>query len=387
MEDALRILLVSDDETVHHPIQNALAENYQLQLIDPEDVIREINRNVQDIVIFVQPQSDTEVEIIDHIKRVNPGTLVIFIAKAADFNLLRSVTKAGTAEFFVYPDEIGTFISRFPTIYKNYEAQKNKQQDTSVTLRSGRGEIITFYSGNGGVGKSILAATFAQTLKLETNAEVLLLDLNFQLGGIETMLSIQSNRSIADLAPVIDELNENHIRNVSQKLHPSRLEVLISPCDAEVAEKITEEFIAKLLRTCRRSFDFVIVDIPAYINLHVVTALEESDHIYYVLTPTTASLTVLKHFENIAVRLGIELPSKTSVLLNKAGKENEISEKDLKDVLNFPITAVIYSDNKGLQPYINKGEPVRKEVKDKRLIPFAKDVRKWAFSYLHEKNG
>ena len=57
---------------------------------------------------------------------------------------------------------------------------------------------------------------FAQTMKLETTAEVILIDLNGQYGGVETMFSIESNRSLADLIPVIGELNESHIRNVSK---------------------------------------------------------------------------------------------------------------------------------------------------------------------------
>ncbi|GAE46654.1 AAA family ATPase [Mesobacillus boroniphilus] len=337
---------------------------------------------MQDIVVFVQADGDIEVESIQYIKSVSPSTLVIFIARESDFAQLRNITKAGASEFFVYPEEHGLFVSRFPSIYQNYELQKLKQDNSISSFTGGRGKILTIFSGNGGSGKSNLAAALAQTIKLDSTAEVILIDLNLQFGGIETLLSIQSNRSIADLTPVINELNESHIRNVSQKLESSKLEVLISPCDAETAETITEEFVAKLLRTCRRSFDFVIIDLPAYMNSNVVTALEESDKIYYVLTPDTPGLKVLKQFEELVVRLGMELPSRTEIVLNKMAKENEIQEKDLKDFLRFPVAATVRLDIKGLQPFINKGEPVRKAPKEKRLVPFAKDVRKLAVSVL-----
>jgi pilus assembly protein CpaE len=382
MEPNLKILLVSDDEIIHNQILNAISGSYTVQLINTGDVVREVNRDVQDIVIFVQPESDIAVESIQYIKSVSPSTLVIFIAKGSDFTQLRNITKAGATEFFVYPEEHSLFVSRFPTIFQNYEIQKIKKDAIFTSFTGGRGQIFSIFSGNGGSGKSNLASALAQTIKLDSTAEVILIDLNLQFGGIETLLSIQSNRSIVDLAPVINELNESHIRNVSQKLESSKLDVLISPCDAEAAETITEEFVAKLLRTCRRSFDFVIVDLPSYINSQVVTALEESDQIFYVLTPDTPALKVLKQFEELAVRLGIELPSRTSIILNKTGKENEIQEKDLKSVLRFPIAASVRFDHKGLQPFLNKGEPVRKTAKEKRLIPFAKDVKKWALSVL-----
>ncbi|MBM4763242.1 AAA family ATPase [Bacillus sp. B15-48] len=382
MQSTLKILLISDDEVIHNQILNALTGSYAVQLIRTRDIVREINRDVQDIVIFVQPESDIAVESIQYIKTTNPSTLVIFIANETDFTLLRSITKAGATEFFVYPDEHSLFISRVPTIFQNYENNKLKQSESIHSFAKGRGQIFSVFSGSGGSGKSCLAATLAQTIKVETTAEVILIDLNLQFGGIETLLSIQSNRSIADLAPVINELNEGHIRNVSQKLDSSKLEILISPCDAEAAESITDEFIAKLLRTCRRSFDFVIVDLPSYINGQVVTSLEESDRIFYVLTPDTPALKVLKQFEEISIRLGIELSSRTSIILNKVGKDNEIQAKDLKDTLMFPIAAPIRLDYKGLQPYVNKGEPVRKMKKERRLIPFAKDVKKWGISLL-----
>lgn len=321
-------------------------------------------------------------ENIQFIKTASPSTLVIFIAKTSDFTLLRSITKAGATEFFVFPEEQGVFAAKLPTIIKNYELNKDNQDTTFSTFVRGSGQIISFFSGSGGTGKTVLASTFAQTLKLESTAEVILIDLNLQFGGIETVISINSNRSIADLAPVIRELNEGHIRNVSQTESFSKMDVLISPCDAEVAETLSEDFITKLLRTCRRSFDFVIIDLPSFINNQVVTALEESDKIYYVLVPDTPSLKVLKQFEELSIRLGIELKSRMSIILNHVGKENEVQEKDLKDIVRFPIEAKIRRDIKGLQPFVNKGEPVRKMAKERRLIPFAKDIRKWAHSVL-----
>ncbi|MGG3855789.1 AAA family ATPase [Caldifermentibacillus hisashii] len=382
MEDNVKLLLVSDDEIIQNQILNIIGEHIQTQIVNPVDVVREINREAKDIVIFIQPTNDIAVENIHFIKTASPSTLVIFIAKTSDFTLLRSITKAGATEFFVFPEEQGVFAAKLPTIIKNYELNKDNQDTTFSTFVRGSGQIISFFSGSGGTGKTVLASTFAQTLKLESTAEVILIDLNLQFGGIETVISINSNRSIADLAPVIRELNEGHIRNVSQTESFSKMDVLISPCDAEVAETLSEDFITKLLRTCRRSFDFVIIDLPSFINNQVVTALEESDKIYYVLVPDTPSLKVLKQFEELSIRLGIELKSRMSIILNHVGKENEVQEKDLKDIVRFPIEAKIRRDIKGLQPFVNKGEPVRKMAKERRLIPFAKDIRKWAHSVL-----
>lgn len=390
METNVNILIVCDLETETTQL-NTIAENHSNTVTTARmsEVIREMNRETRDVVIVAHDDSGSAFEAVQSIRMVNPACLILFVAWRTDFGMLRSIMRAGADEFFVFPEETSLFASRFSTILKNYELKKNTIQENSptasVSFARGRGELFSFYSGKGGSGRSLIAATFAQTLKLESTAEVILIDLNTQYGGIETIFSIESNRSFVDLMPVVAELNEIHIRNVSETQTDSKLEILISPSDAEVAETIDEDFIARLLRTCRQSFDYVIIDLPPHLNSQVVTAMEESDKVYYVLVPETPALKIMKKFEDVSSRLGIHLVGRMEVVLNQLSKENEVQYKDLKNVLRFPIAASIRRDVKGLQPFINKGEPVRKVTKERRLIPFAKDIRAFSREVLKQK--
>ncbi|RCW65846.1 AAA family ATPase [Saliterribacillus persicus] len=382
MEKNLDILIVSEEEAITNQLLNALDQEENLiTVIQNDDVSREVNRQTRDMVILIQSNKDYIVDQVQYIKSINPNTYVIFLATDSDINVLRSVMRAGAEEFFILPDELSLFISRFPTIQKNHQIKVRSEKEQTVTFGKGRGHIFGFYSGKGGTGKSLIASTFAQTIKLESAAEVILIDLDMQYGGIETIMSLETNRSIADLKPVIQELNENHIRNVSQTEKHSKLEILISPCDAEVGEVLDEEFISKLLRTCRRSFDYCILDLPSHINSVSATALEEADKLYYVLLPETTSLKVLKYYEELCERLGINLQGNMEVIINNVAKETELKEKDLKELIRFPIATTIRKDYKGLQSFVNKGEPIRKAQKEK-LIPFAKDIRKFTNAVL-----
>ncbi|WP_343841672.1 AAA family ATPase [Salinibacillus aidingensis] len=385
MDRNLDILLVSEDETITNQLLNSFdRDENTITVVRFEDVSREVNRQTRDIVIMVQSSNDHIVEQIQYIKSINPLTFTIFLATESDINLLRNITRAGAEEFFVLPEELSLFISRFPTIQKSYQMRLDSEKEQPIMFGKGRGQIYSFYSGKGGTGKSLISSTFAQTLKLESAAEVILIDLNLQYGGIETLMSISTNRSIADLKPVIQELNENHIRNVSQTEENSQLEVLISPCDAEVGEQLDEDFISRLLRTCRRSFDYCVIDLPPQMSALTAAAIEESDQIYYVLLPETTSLKVLKNFEEVCERLGIHLQSSLSMIVNQLSKDKELQIKDLKNLLRFPIKTTIRYDYKGLQSFVNKGEVIRKKPKEK-LIPFSKDIRKFVKSVLNPK--
>jgi pilus assembly protein CpaE len=379
METKLNILIVSNNDVLSGQLKT-IAENTEendVMTATLTDAIREMNRETRDIVIMTQSETDLDMEIVELMRQINPLVFIIFIAHQTDFVLLRNMMNAGVDEFFVFPEETSLFTGRFATTIKNYAIKKNSRETgKSFSFGKGRGQIISLYSGKGGSGKTVISSVLAQTLKLESTAEVILIDLNSQYGGIESMFSIESNRSIADLLPVMDELNESHIRNVSKTEQHSKLQILLSPTDAEVAESLSDDFIAKLLRTSRRAFDYVIVDLPTTVTGPVITAMEESDKIFYVLTPDTPSLKILKHYEELSTRIGMNLVGKMEIVLNLTSRENEVQEKDIKNIVRYPITATLRKDIKGLQPFINKGEPVRKVIRERKLIPFAKDVRK-----------
>lgn len=382
----IKILLVSEDKNITGQLQAILSEYTNVDSILYKDLKGELDRIAPDLVFLVQQANDdTSIEAVQYIKTVNPISTVVFISISQDFNLLRSITRAGVSDFFIFPDEVTLLTGRVKSIIQVAADQMKSQEEVAASNQSfkrGRGQIYSFYSGKGGSGRTLISSTFAQTLSLESTAQVLLLDLNLQYGGIETYLSIESNRSLADLTPVINELNENHIRNVAEREKYSKLEVLLSPRDAEVAESLNDEFVTKLLRTCRRSYDFVIVDLPVNMNENTYTALEESDKIYYVLNLDTPSLQVLKQVEQLFRRLGISTEDRFEIVVNQISKDNELNVKDIKNLIPHPIESKINKDFKGLQPFINKGEPIRKESNEKKIIPFAKDIRKWVLSKL-----
>ncbi|MBP2241764.1 pilus assembly protein CpaE [Cytobacillus eiseniae] len=381
------ILLVSDDKQISEQImQQALQMYPNLQQAAPSEVKKEIDRLSPDVVLLVNPDDESGIELVQYIHSEYPNIIIVFIAKQQDFLLLRDASRAGSTDFFILPDELSQFSDRIERILLIAKEQNAKNENSLIApqggLRRGRGQIFSFYSGKGGSGSTLLSSTFAQTLKLESTAQVLFIDMNLQFGGADMYLGIESNRSLADLRPVINELNENHIRNVSEKEPFSKMEILLSPRDAEIAESLNEDFFTKLLRACRRSYDFVIVDLPSTMSANTYVALEEADQIYYVMNLDTPSFQVFKHVEDLFKRLGMDTEGRLQIVVNQKGRENELTPSDVKNFITSPVGAEVRRDIKGVQTFINKGEPLRKATKEKKLIPMAKDIRKWVLSIL-----
>ncbi|MDR7318345.1 AAA family ATPase [Brevibacillus nitrificans] len=384
MNPDTKILVVADYDAIKSMLREALSHYGNVQFTSSREVKKEIDRIAPDVVLIVQPEDGSGVELVQYIQGELPEGLVIFLTERQDFGLLRDIVRAGAIEYIVMPDELALLTDRLEKIAELGEQQQRKKGTASSgkAFVRGRGKVYSFYSGKGGSGRTQLATGFAQALKLESTARVLLIDLNLQYGGVETFFSLDKSRTLADLVPVMNEMNENHIRNVSLRETHSKLEVLASPRDAETAENMSEEFVTRLIRASRRSYDFVIIDLPTYMNELTYTALEESDFIYYVMNLDTPSVQIYRLTEELFRRLRIDTEGRLEVVVNQVGRDNELTVSDLKGLIQAPIAAEISRDHKGIQAAVNLGLPLQREANEKKLIPAAKEIRKWVLTKL-----
>ncbi|WP_421617159.1 AAA family ATPase [Brevibacillus sp. TJ4] len=384
MNADMKILVVTNTDSIREMLHEALASQYSVQFTTSREVKKEIDRIAPDVVLIVQPEDGTGVELVQYIQGELPEGVIIFLTEKQDFALLRDVVRAGAIEYILLPDELALLTDRLEKINELAQHQQRKKGAvaTGKAFVRGRGKVFAFYSGKGGSGRTQLATGFAQALKLESTARVLLIDLNLQYGGVETFFSLDAGRTLADLVPVMNEMNENHIRNVAQRESHSKLEVLVSPRDAETAENMPEDFISRLIRASRRSYDFVILDLPTHMNEITYTALEESDAIYYVMNLDTPSVQTYRLVEELFRKLRIDTEGRLEIVVNQKGRDNELNVADLKGLISTPIAAEISRDHRGVQAAVNQGLPLQRVANEKKLVPAAKDIRKWVLAKL-----
>lgn len=375
MKKIEEIHVLGENDLLYESMKGQLSEAFQLKRVLPQD----LKKHAIQIAIILNTEQESPLDLVQIVLAEHPKANIVFINDRQNFDLLRDLTKFGVTDYFVLPVEEELLKERLNIIIGT---RLENETGSSEVFKRGGGSVFTFYSGKGGSGKSLLSTAFAQTLKLESTAKVLYIDLNLQYGGSETFLGLESNRSIIDLIPVIHELNEHHIRNIAEKEPNSGLEVLVSPRDAEMAEKIDQEFILRLMRASKRSYDFIVVDVPTWMEERVFTALEESERIYYVMNLDTVAIRVLKNVETLYRHLGINTEDRMELVINFAGKENELTKKDVERFVSYPVASEIRRDLKGVQSFMNQGVPLRKESKEKKLTPVAKDIQKWVRSML-----
>ena len=315
-----------------------------------------------------------------------PDALVIYLTEQRDPIKTRDVNRAGVFDILFLPEEIHAL----PDVLNrasNFLENRSERKKETANFSWGRGQVISFYSGKGGSGRSLVSSTLAQTIGLDSNSSVLLVDLNLQFGGVETYLDVEHDRSIADLTPVLHELNDNHIRNVTSVEQHSQAEILISPADAEIGEQITEEHVARLLRSARLYYDYILVDLPTDMNSLSFTALEEADRIFYVMTPDSPAMRVLGTVLELFEKIGVDPQERLELLINRKSRDTELSVKDITRHFPFPVIGELREDAKKVQQLINRGKLLRTSRKERGLSIFARDVQKLALLLLKQQDS
>lgn len=387
MSKDIKLLIVDEDEGHAQEIIGRVANMFPQHMhITPPEVRREIARLEPNIVILQEPHDDSGLQLLHYIANELSGTLVIYLTNHRDPVKARDVNRAGAFDVLFMPDEITALGDVLTRSVKALEVQQKVKSEVSGGFSWGRGQVATFYSGKGGCGRSIIAATLAQTLQMDSNSSVLLVDLNLQYGGVETYLNIDHSRSIYDLTPVLKELNDNHIRNVTAIETTSHMEVLVSPRDAEIAEHLTEEHVQRLLRAARLYYDYILVDLPTEMTAISYAALEEADRMYYVMTPDSPSIRTFGQVMQLFDKIGVDPTERLEIIVNRLRKETELREKDIKQHFSYPIVAELREDGKLVQQSINRGVPLRTSRKEKKSSIFLKDIKKLAGSLLSQQS-
>ncbi|HBI02956.1 MAG TPA: pilus assembly protein CpaE, partial [Paenibacillaceae bacterium] len=333
-----------------------------------------------------EPSHGASPETVSFILSESPGSLVIFLAESRDFSMMREVQRAGVMDIIMIPDEevmLGDVVRRALRLKQEMVSASAAARFFPGTTTKGKGQVVAFYSGKGGVGKSLISGTLAHTLQLDYPYNVLLVDLNLQNGGISPLFGLKENRSIYDLIPVMGELNETHLRNVVARENVSQMDVLVSPSDAEKGEYVTADHIQRLLRVARRYYDYVVVDLPTGMDEKNQMALMEADRIYYISTLDIPSLMVLRQSLDLFRRLNMDTsPEHLIVVFNQIHDRNEIIVNDLKKMEEINYFMTLPSDWKNIQNKLNLTEPIRKQPQEKKISPFAKSIRQLAHALI-----
>ena len=365
----IRVLIVDDIPETRENLRKLLFFESDIEVVgaatNGEEGISMAGELKPDIVLMdINMPGIDGITASEAITQQVPLTQIVMMSVQGEADYLRRSMLAGAREFLIKPfssDELITSIRRV------YELGASRRQampaPTGPTLprpdkerpREELGKVIAIFSSKGGTGCSSVAVNLAIALRQSQNAQVALVDGSLQFGDVAVLLNLQATRTIADLAPHVDEMDQDMLNNVLVP-HSSGIKALLAPPRPEMADLVAPGVMNAVLGKLRHLYNYVVVDTWSSLHDITLTILDAADRIILITTPDIPSIYNTKLFFEVTEAL--EYPTGKAILvLNKADRRTNIRAEDIQASIKYPVSCQLPLDERVATTAANQGVP------------------------------
>lgn len=224
-------------------------------------------------------------------------------------------------------------------------------------------KVVVITSGKGGVGKTTSSASFATGLALR-GYKTAVLDFDVGLRNLDLIMGCE-RRVVYDFVNVI-----NKEATLTQALiKDKRIDNLYVLPASQTRDKdaLTKEGVERVLNELKKTFDYIVCDSPAGIEMGALMALYFADEAIVVTNPEVSSVRdsdrILGILQSKSKRAEEGLaPVKEHLLITRYSPKRVasgemLSVEDVQEILRVPLIGVIPESEHVLQAS-NAGSPV-----------------------------
>lgn len=341
-----RISVVASAEHIGHLRSQAACEwlgNAQFVALDAGEVFDPASLSGCDVaVVEIDPSSQASLTRIRQIKQYDPDLPLAVAIASGDVATVRTLVKAGVDDVVALPLDAEEILQTVVAIIE----VKTERSAGSARLAP----VIAVCRAMGGCGATSVATHLAAALadRNAPQANVCILDLDLQYGRVAEAVGLTPRRTLDDLLTAGNRLDAAFLRSVVVS-HPAGFAVVGAPTDIGPIEAVDIDVISSVLRTARREFDYVIIDMPSDITNWGLSVISSADQILMVVEPKVAAIRQARRRLDLFRNLGLDLRL-VSIVLNKAENRmfGSISTAAVEEALHRPIDLCIRDDSKTL---------------------------------------
>lgn len=369
----IRLLIVDDMPDMAQNVQKLLHFERDIQVVgvatSGRDAINKAQQLKPDVVLM-----DINLRDMDGLKATEVitrqmQTCVVMMSVQAEPEYLTRAMVVGARGYLIKPFTSDDLINTVRTAATAALQQRRVQDDQRVPERgpltggdqrypagpSRLKKLVAVYSPKGGVGRSVIAANLAVTLKQETNSRVVLVDANLQSGDTHVLLNINSPNSIDDLREA-GSLDQEIINGAVAMHESSGIGLLRAPVALESAELFTADAMKAILVELREHFDYLVIDTDTSFSEATLTVLEMADLILLVTTLEVTTINRIAQFIDLAERLGLPR-TKLKLLCNRVDSLYGIQPKHVESRLRTHFLSLLPDDSRLVVTSVNRGVP------------------------------
>lgn len=278
-----------------------------------------------------------------------PRRVFLLVGPPAEPAVLLEAMRAGAAEYLPQPAEEADISAAVSRAVRRLQGPKGGRA---------HGSVLAFFGGKGGSGVTTTATNVAVWLRRSTGKPTLLLDLDLDLGSAALLLGVQPRYTLVDVVRNFHRIDDDLLASYVER-HDSGLHLLAPPSRLDLAHNFTRDQVESLVAYLRRSYTYIVVDLPRRISPATAAVFGSADQLYLVTTPEIPAIRNLKRFLSVLPSLTANGLENVRVVVNRRRQHADtISLSDIRQVLDLDVSWTFSEDPDGVLHSTNVGTPI-----------------------------
>ncbi|WP_067438130.1 AAA family ATPase [Nocardioides jensenii] len=294
---------------------------------------------------------DAALDVAESMRYTRPSTTVVLVRDTIDTDVMYKAMHAGCRDVVRTDDQaqLRGSIDRAQQLWSALHSG-------DVAAAGGRhGQVITVFSPKGGVGKTTTAVNLALALADKGARKVCLMDLDLAFGDVAITMQLFPTHTIEEAIGGEDAIDFTMVESLLTR-HEQSLMVLAAPNLPDARDRITATLVARMMRTLKEQFDYVVVDTCPSFDEQTLQALDETDECVIVATLDVPTLKNVKVALETLDLLDIAQGSR-HLVLNRADDAVGLEPDKVEQILGMPIATMIPS-SLDIAASTNAGKPI-----------------------------
>jgi pilus assembly protein CpaE len=293
-----------------------------------------LNAHLDEYVVVLGPTLSPEesVGVCEALRTTRPTISVILAREVLTPELMGAAMRAGARDVVALHDHAAVS-GAAQRAYQLYVALRGPAGGVHIS------KVISVFSPKGGVGKTTIAVNLALALTERGARRVCLVDLDLAFGDVAITMQLFPSHSIEQAIGSENTLDTEMLDGLLTR-HQDSLMVLAAPAHPDSRERVTPALVARVIRTLRETFDFVVIDTAPAFDEQVLTALDETDECVLVATLDVPTLKNVKVAVETLDMLHIAT-DRRHLLLNRADDAVGINADKVEGILGMQVAAEV----------------------------------------------
>ncbi len=344
------VLLLNRDKSITDPLSTIRFKNIRLVVIDNVNFFMHyIEEHLPDYFIISRPVKNMD-EIASHIVHNTEIKLIITGCPDRDESYYAPKDLIKSRSICLKNVVIvNDYLKILKVIDRSYEAGKKdsffiKEASEAIEkLRFLNQQVISFFSMQGGVGKTTIAFNTAWYLKDLKNLKILYIDFNFCEGPSDLVLKLKIPQ-IPNLNCFIesDLKDSDSLNNSIIRYRGTNIDFLNPPLSLYQSDKFDVDMLTNLIFNARSIYNYIIIDLPVrYDNIFLET-LNLSTFVFFI-----CSHEFIQAMRPVNLLKFITPEKKKGLIINCINKIFDRDLKNINEISGLPVLGVIpFLENK-----------------------------------------